>query len=43
MSRLNVDIFAQKIEYICDKLGYVKRSRQENREHLATLIKIKDK
>ena len=43
ISRLNVDIFAQKIEYICDKLGYVKRSRQENREHLATLIKIKDK
>lgn len=43
MSRLSVDIFAQKIEYICDKLGYVKRSRQENKEHLATLIKIKDR
>lgn len=26
MSKLSVDIFAQKIEYICDKLGYKKKN-----------------
>ena len=40
MSRLNADIFAQKIEYICDKLGYKKKTRQENKEYLETLVKI---
>lgn len=40
MSRLSVDIFAQKIEYICDKLGYKKRSRQENKDFLETLVKV---
>lgn len=35
-----IDIFAQKIEYICDKLGYKKRTRQENKDHLSTLVKV---
>lgn len=40
MSKLSVDIFAQKIEFICDKLGYKKRSRQENTDHLETLVRV---
>lgn len=40
MSKLSADIFSQKIEYICDKLGYKKNSRQENIAHLETLVKI---
>ncbi len=40
MSTLSVDIFAQKIEYICDKLGYRKRTRQENKDYLETLVKV---
>lgn len=40
MSKLSVDIFAQKIEYVCDKLGYKKRSRQENKDYLETLVKV---
>lgn len=40
MSKLGVDIFSQKIEYICDKLGYKKRSREENKAHLSTLVKV---
>lgn len=40
MSKLSIDIFAQKIEYICDKLGYKKRSRQENKDFLETLVKV---
>ena len=40
MSKLSADVFSQKIEYICDKLGYIKRTRQENKDHLATLVKI---
>lgn len=40
MSNLSADIFSQKIEYICDKLGYKKKARQENRGYLETLVKI---
>lgn len=40
MSKLSADVFSQKIEYICDKLGYTKRTRQENKDYLATLVKI---
>lgn len=40
MSKLSADIFSQKIEYICDKLGYKKNSRQENIAYLETLVKI---
>lgn len=40
MTKLNADIFSQKIEYICDKLGYKKKTRQQNRKRLETLVKI---
>ncbi len=40
MSKLSADIFSQKIEYICDKLGYKKKTRQENKAYLGTLVKI---
>ena len=40
MSKLSADIFSQKIEYICDKLGYKKKTRQENKVRLETLVKI---
>lgn len=40
MSKLSADIFSQKIEYVCDKLGYRKRTRQENKAHLETLVRI---
>ena len=43
MSKLEVDIFAQKIEYICNKLGYKTRTRQENKDHLETLVKVLSK
>ena len=42
MSRVNADIFSQKIEYICDKLGYKKRSRAENSECLQRMVNIKE-
>lgn len=40
MSKLGADIFASKIEYICDKLGYSKRNRSENKSRLETLVKV---
>lgn len=40
MSKLSADIFSQKIEYICDKLGYKKKARHENRAYIETLVKI---
>jgi len=43
MSKLSQDIFCQKIEYICDKLGYAKKSRAENKSRLETLVKITEK
>ena len=36
-----VDIFCQKIEAVCDKLGYAKKSRKENMDHLKERIIIK--
>ena len=41
MTKLNADIFCQKIEATCDKLGYVKKSRKENMDHLKERIVIK--
>ncbi len=41
MSKLDVDIFCQKIEFICDKLGYSKKSRTENKQRLETLVRVK--
>lgn len=40
MTRLNADIFCQKIEAICDELGYVKKTRAENISHLRSSIII---
>lgn len=42
ISPLNADIFCQKIEAVCDALGYIKKSRGENKEHLGTLVSIRD-
>lgn len=41
MSKLNADIFCQKIEHVCDQIGYKKKSRTENKAHLSTIITIK--
>lgn len=41
MSPLNSDIFCQKIEAVCDQLGYRKKSRMENKAFLETLIEIR--
>ena len=41
MTKLNADIFCQKIEATCDKLGYAKKSRKENMDHLKERIVIK--
>lgn len=40
MSKLSCDIFAQKIEMICDYLGYKKRDRASNKKYLETLVKV---
>jgi len=40
MSPLSADIFCQKIEAVCDKIGYAKKSRADNKAHLQTLIPI---
>ena len=40
MSKLSADIFSQKIESKCDKLGYSKKARHENKAYLETLVKI---
>lgn len=42
MTSLNADIFCQKIEYVCDELGYEKRTRNENKGYLRTLVQIVD-
>lgn len=41
MIPLNADIFCQKIEVVCDNLGYQKKSRERNMNHLETLISIR--
>lgn len=40
MSRLSSDIFAQKIEVICEYFGYSKKDREANKQYLETLVKI---
>jgi hypothetical protein len=40
MSKLSCDIFAQKIETICDYLGYKKKDRESNKNYLEKLVKI---
>ena len=41
MTPINADVFCQKIEAICDKLGYGKKTRDANRQHLGTLVSIR--
>lgn len=41
MTEVNADIFCQKIEAVCDKLCYAKKSRKENIDHLKERIIIK--
>lgn len=40
MVPLSADIFCQKIEAVCDALGYKKKSREQNKKHLGTLVTI---
>lgn len=41
MIPLNADVFCQKIEAVCDALGYVKKTRAENKAYLGTLVPIR--
>lgn len=38
---LNADILCQKIEAVCDALGYQKRTRSENRDYLGTIVAVR--
>jgi hypothetical protein len=40
MIRLNADICCQKIEAVCDLLGYQKKNRADNMSHLGTLVSV---
>lgn len=42
MTKLSCDIFCQKIEHICDQIGYSKKTRSDNNSRLQTLIKVKE-
>jgi hypothetical protein len=42
MIPLNADIFCQKIEAVCDALGYEKNMRVENKKYLGTLVAIRN-
>lgn len=42
MAKLHADIFCQKIEAVCDTLGYPKKSRPQNIAHLGTLVSIRE-
>lgn len=41
MIRLNADVFCQKVEAVCDALGYKKKTRAQNMAHLGTLVSIR--
>lgn len=41
MDPLNADIFCQKIEAVCDLLGYKKKTRAQNTAHLGTLVSVR--
>lgn len=41
MIRLNADVFCQKVEAVCDALGYKKKARAQNMAHLGTLVSIR--
>jgi Histidine kinase-, DNA gyrase B-, and HSP90-like ATPase len=40
MTPLHADVFCQKIEAVCDSLGYKKKTRAINKLHLGTLVPI---
>lgn len=40
MTKVGIDIFCVKIENVCDALGYRKRSREENKQMLSSLVNI---
>lgn len=40
MTKVNADIFCVKIEDVCNALGYKKRSREENKHMLSSLVTI---
>lgn len=42
MTRLNADIFCQKIESVCDALVYKKKTRAQNMDYLGKLLSIRD-
>ena len=41
MIPLNADVFCQKIEAVCDALGYEKNTRAVNKAYLGTLVSIR--
>ena len=41
MDPLNADIFCQKIEAVCNALGYKKKTRAQNLAHLRTLVAVR--
>ena len=40
MDKVNADIFCQKIEDVCDSLGYPHKSRDDNKKMLSSLVAI---
>lgn len=40
MAKNDADVFCQKIEDVCKKLNYKKRTREDNRRYLSTLVDI---
>lgn len=42
MTKLSCDTFYDKIETICNSLGYPKKGREENKEYLSTLVSVVD-
>lgn len=40
MDRVNADIFCQKIENVCDNLGYPHKNRDDNKTMLSSLVAI---
>lgn len=41
VDEVNADIFCQKVEAVCDELGYQKRGRVDNRAYLSTLVDVR--
>lgn len=41
MTKLDADIFCVKVENMCDKLGYAKKSRVVNKSYLERLVQIR--